>query len=72
MSDEEDDRCRLFLEIDDEVARRAIAPETGDLEGAHAELTQEGVVVTAQDPRTLRAALNGWTRLVSVASDDRL
>jgi tRNA threonylcarbamoyladenosine modification (KEOPS) complex Pcc1 subunit len=67
-----DRRNRLFIEIDDGVARRAVEPEVGDLEGADGELVEDGVVVRAEDPRTLRAALNGWTRLVSVASDERL
>jgi tRNA threonylcarbamoyladenosine modification (KEOPS) complex Pcc1 subunit len=64
-------RNRLFLEIDDDLARAAVAPEVGDLEGEESELTEDGVVIHAKDPRTLRAAVNGWTRLVSVASDER-
>jgi len=67
-----DRRDRLFIEVDDGVARRAVEPEVGDLEGADGELVEDGVVVRAEDVRTLRAALNGWARLVSVASDGRL
>jgi tRNA threonylcarbamoyladenosine modification (KEOPS) complex Pcc1 subunit len=67
-----DGHNRLFLEIEDEVARAAVAPEVGGVEGEDGELTEEGVLIRAEDPRTLRAAVNGWTRLVSVASDDRL
>jgi hypothetical protein len=72
MSSEADRRRNsLFIEVEDETALSALGPEAGELEGARAELSEEGVVVTAEDPRTLRAALNGWMRLVSVASDDR-
>jgi len=68
----DDGRNSLFLEVDDETARRAIEPEVGDLEGADGEILEDGVVVHADDLRSLRAALNGWTRLVSVAQDERL
>ena len=66
------DENSLFFEIEDDVTRAAVAPEVGDVEGADGELVENGVVVRARDPRTLRAAVNGWTRLVSVASDDRI
>jgi len=66
---------RLFLEIEDETARRAVAPEAGEAdeaEGEKASIGEDGVTVEVDDVRELRAALNGWTRLVSVASDRRL
>jgi tRNA threonylcarbamoyladenosine modification (KEOPS) complex Pcc1 subunit len=63
---------RLFLEIEDETARRAVAPEADEAEGEKASIGEDGVTVEVDDVRELRAALNGWTRLVSVASDRRL
>ncbi len=59
----------LFVEVSDADVRRAVAPEVGDLEGAGGELTGDGIVVRTDDLSSLRAALNGWTRLVSVASE---
>jgi hypothetical protein len=70
MSDKSD--CRLFVEVKDETALRALGPEVGDLEGSDGQVTEDGIVVHTDGPRSLRAAVNGWTRLISVANDDRL
>lgn len=65
---------RLFLEVRDETVRRAIEPETVS-EGSNSErrseseFVEDGVVVRSSDLRSLRAALNGWVRLVSVAEE---
>ena len=61
----------LFLEIRDETVRRAVKPETGaEDEGlSETKLVEKGVMVRTDDLRDLRAALNGWVRLVSVAED---
>jgi tRNA threonylcarbamoyladenosine modification (KEOPS) complex Pcc1 subunit len=63
---------RLFLGIDDETTRKAVAPEAGEIDDENARIYDEGVTVRTDDLRELRAAVNGWTRLVSVASDGRL
>jgi len=61
----------LFLELTDETVRHAVEPETEEEEErlSKTTLVEEGVVVRTDDLRELRAALNGWVRLVSVAED---
>lgn len=63
----------LFLEITDGTVRRAVEPETGTGDDGRSEsvLVEDGVVVRADDLRSVRAALNGWMRLVSVADETR-
>ncbi|MFP4175138.1 MAG: KEOPS complex subunit Pcc1 [Halobacteriales archaeon] len=65
----DDDGHRFFLEIDDGTAKRAVAPEAGEIGDEDARIDDEGVTVHTDDLRELRAVVNGWTRLVSVASD---
>lgn len=63
---------RLFLEVRDETVRCAVEPETeaDETDGrSESALVEDGVVVRSSDLRSLRAALNGWVRLVSVAEE---
>lgn len=62
----------LFLEVQDETVRSAVGPETeaDEADGrSESALAENGVVVRSTDLRSLRAALNGWVRLVSVAEE---
>lgn len=66
------DRChKLFFELQDETVRRSVEPETGSgaEDRSESTLVEDGVVVRADDLRELRAAVNGWTRLVSVTEE---
>ncbi|MDZ7687491.1 MAG: KEOPS complex subunit Pcc1 [Halobacteriales archaeon] len=68
-----DGRHELFIEIHDETVRRALEPETEtetEADGrSESALVEDGVVVRTDSLRELRAALNGWRRLVSVAEE---
>ena len=68
----------LFLEVQDETVRCSVGPETkpdepdatdGTDGRSESRLNEEGVVVRSSDLRSVRAALNGWVRLVSVAEE---
>lgn len=66
------DRChKLFFELQDETVRRSVEPETGSgaEDRSESTLVEDGVVVRADDLRELRAAVNGWRRLVSVTEE---
>jgi len=69
------DKHKLFLKVQDETVRRAVEPETkpdatdGTDGRSESSLNEEGVVVRSSDLRSVRAALNGWVRLVSVAEE---
>lgn len=71
MSSDGDERHKLFLEFHDETVRRAIEPEaeTEADDRSDTTLVEDGVVVRSSDLRSLRAAVNGWRRLVSVAEE---
>jgi len=66
-----DRRHKLSFELRDETVRRAAEPETGpeDKGRSESELVEDGVVVRADDLRSLRAAVNGWGHLASVAKE---
>jgi tRNA threonylcarbamoyladenosine modification (KEOPS) complex Pcc1 subunit len=65
-------RHRLSIEVQDETVRRAVGPETepdATEDRSESRLDEDGVVVLSSDLRSVRAALNGWVRLVSVAEE---
>jgi tRNA threonylcarbamoyladenosine modification (KEOPS) complex Pcc1 subunit len=68
-------RHRLSIEVQDETVRRAVGPETEPDEAdatdgrSESSLKDKGVEVRSSDLRSVRAALNGWVRLVSVAEE---
>jgi tRNA threonylcarbamoyladenosine modification (KEOPS) complex Pcc1 subunit len=66
-----DRRHELFLELHDETVRRALEPETETVvdDKSESRLVEDGIVVRTSDLRSLRAAVNGWRRLVSVAEE---
>ena len=66
-----DRRHELFLELHDETVRRALKPETETVvdDRSESRLVEDGIVVRTSDLRSLRAAVNGWRRLVSVAEE---
>ena len=69
------DRNELLFELRDETVRRAVEPEAQTSVDGRSEsvLVDDGIVVRTDDLRELRAAVNGWRRLVSVAEQtDRL
>ena len=78
MSSERGGRHELFFEIQNETVRRAVEPETetaaqekseSRINEGEDEEDRKGVVVRSSDLRSLRAAVNGWRRLVSVAEE---
>lgn len=74
-SDEQGHRHTLFLGVQDGTVRRAVGPETEPDEPeatdgrSESSLKKNGVEVRSSDLRSVRAALNGWVRLVSVAEE---
>jgi tRNA threonylcarbamoyladenosine modification (KEOPS) complex Pcc1 subunit len=65
------DGNELLFELRDETVRRSVKPEAETRVDGRSEtvLVDDGIVVRTDDLRELRAAVNGWRRLVSVAEE---